>query len=226
MRNEKTKITWTKSFANELGKLANGVDNNRVKGTQTIKFIKPNKIPKGKFATYGRIVVDFKPHKNEPNRTRLTVGGNLIHFEGSVRTPTADMITAKLLLNSVVSTPRAKCLCLDINNFYLNNNLPSPEYMRLEYSLIPQEIKDEYQLDKIVHDGQIYIEISKGMYGLPQAGKIANQELIKHLAKFGYHQCRQTPGLWKHRTRKIMFALVVDDFAIRYIEKEDAKHLI
>jgi hypothetical protein len=70
------------------------------------------------------------------------------------------------------------------------------------------------------------MEIRKGMYGLKQAGIIANQRLTKHLAKFGYHPTPRTPGLWRHCTRNIAFALVVDDFGIKYVGKQHADHLL
>jgi len=135
------------------------------------------------------------------------------------------MMTAKLLLNSVVSTPRARCCILDVKDFYLNNKLPRYEFMRIEYKLIPDEIKKQYNLHKIVHDGYIYIQIEKGMYGLPQAGKIANDELQRHLLPFGYKPCPRTPGLWRHSSKPITFALVVDDFAVKYVKKEHLLHL-
>eukprot|EP00957_Ditylum_brightwellii_P130788 9977330-Ditylum_brightwellii.AAC.1 len=37
------------------------------------------------------------------------------------------------------------------------------------------------------------------MHRLPRARKIANDQLIKHLAKFGYSPAQQLPGLWKHK---------------------------
>jgi hypothetical protein len=64
------------------------------------------------------------------------------------------------------------------------------------------------------------------MYGLPQAGIIAQELLQEHLAKVGYHQSKIIPGLWTHKTRKICFTLVVDNFAIKYTKLEDAHHLI
>ena len=225
IKDPKTKEIWNKSFANELGRLANGVGG-RIKGTKTIKFIAKSMVPKGRKVTYGRIVVDYRPTKSEPNRTRLTVGGDRIDYPGVVRTDTADMLTAKLLLNSVVSTSRARCCILDIKDFYLNNLLPRFEHMRIELKLTPKEIVQEYELDKIAHEGYVYMQIEKGMYGLPQAGKIANDELRKHLEPFGYKPCPRTPGLWKHDKRPISFALVVDDFAVKYVKKEHLQHLL
>jgi hypothetical protein len=63
------------------------------------------------------------------------------------------------------------------------------------------------------------------MYGLKQAGLIANQLLQTRLAPFGYYPARHTPGLWLHKTRPIAFSLVVDDFAVRYVGKQHDDHL-
>ena len=59
------------------------------------------------------------------------------------------------------------------------------------------------------------MKIQKGMYGLPQAGKIANVKLKLHMAKFGYKPAPITPGIWLHQTRPLRFSLVVDDFGIK-----------
>ena len=64
------------------------------------------------------------------------------------------------------------------------------------------------------------------MYGLPQAGKIANDKLKLYLAKFGYEPASITPGLWMHQTRPLQFSLVVDYFGIKYERQEDIIHLI
>ena len=64
------------------------------------------------------------------------------------------------------------------------------------------------------------------MYGLKQAGIIANMELTKHLDKFGYYPVQHTPGLRKHNTLAKIFTLVVDDLAIKYASKQDAGHLL
>eukprot|EP00957_Ditylum_brightwellii_P138607 10564415-Ditylum_brightwellii.AAC.1 len=80
--------------------------------------------------------------------------------------------------------------------------------MKIPYHLIPEKFKKEYNLDEIVQDDDVYVEIHKGMYGLPQAGKIANDQLIKHLAKLGYSPVHHTPGLWKHKDRDIPFCIV------------------
>ena len=60
--------------------------------------------------------------------------------------------------NSAISTPGAKCLIADVKNFYLDNDLPEPEYMKFHINIIPQEIIDEYALHKLVDDnGLVYL---------------------------------------------------------------------
>jgi hypothetical protein len=63
------------------------------------------------------------------------------------------------------------------------------------------------------------------MYGLKQAGLLANQLLQTRLAPFGYYPARHIPGLWLHKTRLIAFSLLVDDFAAKYVGKQHADHL-
>jgi hypothetical protein len=72
----------------------------------------------------------------------------------------------------------------------------------------------------------VYILIDKGMYGLPQAGRLANNLLVTRLAPHGYHPVEHTHGLWRHKTRPITFILVVDDSGVRYVGKEHANNLL
>ena len=51
-------------------------------------------------------------------------------------------------------------------------------------------------------------------------------ELTKHFDKFGYYPVQHTPGLWRHKTRATIFTLVVGNFAIKYVTKQDANHLL
>ena len=125
-----------------------------------------------------------------------------------------------------ISTPGAVFLGMDLANFYLNTPMPNPEYMRLRLDVIPEEIIVAYNLrDIVTPDGWVYIAIHKGMYGLPQAGILANQLLERRLAVKGYYQCQHTPGLWRHVWQSITFCLVVDDFGIKFTDKADFEHL-
>ena len=164
----KHKVPWTTSFSNELGRMAQGVGSiNMV--TNTIYFIDYALIPKDRRSdiTYGQILVEYLPHKTEPNRKRLTVGGNLINYPRDVSTPTADTTTAKIVINSTISTPKTKYLVGDVKNFYLGTTMTQYEYLRLSITIIPQEIIEQFNILTLVCNGYVYIEIQRGMYGLP-----------------------------------------------------------
>ena len=136
------------------------------------------------------------------------------------------MVTSKILWNSVVSTPGAKYCCADVKHFYLETPMDRYEYMRIPARIIPQTFIDAYKLQPKIYKGPIYMEIRKGMYGLPQSGILANNLLRKRIAPHGYYEVSNTPGLWKHKTRPATFTLVVDDFGIKYVGNQHAQHLI
>lgn len=75
-----------------------------------------------------------RPEKAEPNRTRFTAGGDKINYPFEVVTPTAEMLVAKILFNSIISTPGARFMTMDISNFYLMTPLLRPEYLRIRLS--------------------------------------------------------------------------------------------
>ena len=149
-----------------------------------------------------------------------------INYPGEVASPTAEMLVAKLLFNSVISTHGAQFMMINIANFYLMTPLKRPKYVEIKLSDIPEEIIVEYKLHDLANaDGSVYIEATRGMYGLPQAGLIANELLEERLNKHGYRQSKLVPGLWKQDTQPIQFTLVVDDFGVKYTRKEDVEHL-
>ena len=203
-----------------------GTEIERSLETKTVKFIRRADVPRDRKVAYIRIVVDIRPSKAVQERVRLTVGGDQVDYPGEVTTRTAELQTCKIHLNGVISTDGAKFMCLDIKNFYLGTPLDRPEYARIPAKYIPINIMDKYNLWDMVEDGHVYISIHKGMYGLPQAGRLANDLLRKRLAPYGYYECKHTPGYWKHVTRPIKFPLVVDDFGVHYEHREDVEHLM
>ena len=109
--------------------------------------------------------------------------------------------------------------------FYLCTPLGRYEYMKLPLSVFPKHNKQQYDLETKAKKGYVYVKIGKSIYGLPQAGKLANTVLNEHLAPYGYFEVSHTPGLWQHITCPIAFSLVVDDFGVKYFHKDDADHL-
>jgi hypothetical protein len=98
--------------------------------------------------------------------------------------------------------------------------------MVINLASLPQETIEKYDLNELAQDGKVYIEIQKGMYGLPQAGILANELLQRNLAKDGYRPTTHTHGLWTHDTRPISLSLVLDDFWVKYVGREHAEHLM
>ena len=89
------------------------------------------------------------------------------------------------------------------------------QYIRIKLADIPDEIVQQYNLrDKADGNGNVFIEVRKGMYGLPQVGILAQKLLEQRLNKHGNSQRSAVPGLWMHKMRPITFTLVVDDFVI------------
>ena len=199
-------------------------------GTNTIVFIRKNQVPKeqAKDVTYGLITTLIQPEKiDDPNQTRLVAGGDRVHYPGNAGTPTADLLTVKLLINSIISIAGAKFMTMDIKDFYLNTPMARYKYMRLCITNMPEDVIEHYNLrDKATPNGYVYCKIQKGMYGLPQAGIIVQQLLEERLKKHGYCQSQTTPGLWKHDTQSISFSLVVNDFGVKYVGEENAQHLL
>ncbi len=89
--------------------------------SQTILSIKKGDIPEDRHRdiTYGWICCNYYSKKKDQYRTRITMGDNLINYPGNCGTPTADILTVKSLFNSIVSTPNAKFMTIDIKDFYL-----------------------------------------------------------------------------------------------------------
>jgi len=223
--------TWSRSGSNEFGRLFQGVGKNedgtqRITGTDACHFKKKSEMPAHKRATYARYVVDIRPEKKDPNRVRITAGGDRLEYHGETSTESASLETAKILLNSVLSTKNAKFMSIDISNFYIQNDLEDYQWIRFHIDMIPQEIIDEYNLMDVVEDGWCYAEIRKALYGLKEATYLSNVKLKQILAAEGYVPSKFTPGLFTHKTRDIAFALCTDDFGCRYVNKEDAEHLI
>ena len=147
-------------------------------GTDKIKLITHKDKPKDRRATYVRAICDIRPQKIETHITRLTAGGNLIDYPGEVSTPTSDLDTMKLHVNSTISDVTSRYMCMDVNDLYLNNQMDRDKYIIIQISMISQEFVEKYNLAEKAHNGYIYARVKKVMYGLPQAGQIAHAALI------------------------------------------------
>ena len=127
------------------------------------------------------------------------------------------------MLKSIISTPTAKAMTFNLKYFYLNTDVPRYEYMKIPLAMIPNEIIQQYKLWEYSHNELIHFDIQKGMYGLPQAGRITHDNFKTNIAKTNYAPCKHTPGLWRHATANITFTLLVDDFLVKYKNTNDVE---
>ena len=68
-------------------------------------------------------------------------------------------------------------------------------YMLMPLHLFPQHTVDKYKLQDNAQNGQVYLEVQRAIYRLPQAGALANKQLKKFLSPDGYYEVAHTPGL-------------------------------
>jgi hypothetical protein len=122
--NPKSKELWEKSYTIKLGCLAQGIPGVS-KGTNALILIGQDNIliNQCKDITYGCMCINYCPEKADPNCTCLTVGSNCITYPGECGTPTVDMVTVEIHLNSIVSTKGARYCTIDLKDFYLNTPL-------------------------------------------------------------------------------------------------------
>ena len=106
-------------------------------------------------------------------------------------TRTADLTTCKHHMNGVVSTPGVRFADGDVKDFYQNTPLKKKRYRKVRAKYIPEETIKKHQLEQYIEDdGWLHFEIGKGMYGIPEAGRLANDLLrarLKNMATSKRH---------------------------------------
>jgi hypothetical protein len=117
MNDSATAEVWQTAFGKEFGGMAQGDNKTGQKGTNAIFVMKHDEIAQivwvGKKIMFAHPVVDHRPQNEDPNWIRITAMGNLVSYEGELSVCTADINTAKIHWNSVISTKGAKYMCLD-----------------------------------------------------------------------------------------------------------------
>jgi hypothetical protein len=211
---------WIQALHTELLRLLN---------TGTIVPIKPNstlKYPAGFLHT----VTAQKVTESGELRARIRAVYNPRKddiYDGPTAARVANMELVKIHLNHVCSTPNATYSTCDLENFYLGSVLPTPGYMRIHRKQLPQSIIDAYNLEKLFYKDEILMEVQRALYGMKQAGYIAQQDLFKLLRDHDYFNTDDVPCLWLHRTNTdLSFTLTVDDFGICSIHEASKEHLL
>ena len=210
------KALWEKAHGEEIVRLME---------SKTGRFIHTYEMPKDRTWSYynPQLKTKLKPEGIQ-RRVRGTIGGDKVYYPGVTAAYVAHLETIRLQLNAAASEDAFICTA-DIKDFYLGTPLDRPEYMRISLKHIPSDIQERYNIASMVHNGYVLMEISKGIYGLPQAGKLAQDRLVKHLATYNYIQCVNTPCLFINKENGVTFTLVVDDFLIKYKQRSAVDHL-
>jgi hypothetical protein len=161
-------------------------------------------------------------------RVRGTYGGNVTDYTGERTAQNAAMSTVKITLNKVVSDTSRIFVTADITDMYLiDNPLDRPEYLRISLADMSPWALKHFQVSKYIHEGatSVLAEVLTGLYGLPQAGRLAQAKLRRHLADEGYVESKVTPCHWTHPTDDIEFDVITDDFGISTAGPEPAERL-
>lgn len=131
------------------------------------------------------------------------------------------LTNCKLFINSIVSTPGAKFITMDIKDFYLNNSMPIQ-------GNAPPHLWHTRWCDTALHilkdiatpDGFIDCEKCKGMYSLPQARIIAQLLLEERLQNMATSKSKLHPGC--ENMTLISSVSDVNDFGVKCTSKEHA----
>ena len=156
---------YVEAMCKELGRLSQGYG--ETMGTNCVKWMAPEdipEIPQDLTKTHAKIVYDYRKQKADQNRVRITAGGNLIDYPHELTTRTSDLITTKLLWESVISTPGARYVCIDIKNMYLMTRMERRKYVKISADIIPEKFIQMHNLQNKIYRGHLYMEIQRGMY--------------------------------------------------------------
>ena len=133
------------------------------------------------------------------------------------------------MANSIISDAHkgARCLNLDIKDFFLQSHLPKSEYMRIHSKYFSTRFRKLYNVtEKIDKDGYVYCIILRGMYGLKQAAILVYKQLVQHRNNSGHYLYKGMTGLRRHKILPTKFALCVENFMVKYLSLDQATHLI
>ena len=150
-------------------------------------IIHPLQIPSNQKVTFASLVCDHRPLKLEHWRVHSVVGGDKLTCPYDTVSLAANLLETKLYLNSVISDSEkgARFMTLDLKDHFLTSLMQTPEYIKLPQKYIHPDIINKYNLQSKFHNGYIYCEINKGMYGLKQAPLLAYNFLEKILQLYG-----------------------------------------
>ena len=155
--------------------------------------------------------------------------GDILTYLDDVGSPATNILETKVLLNITISDAKkgVRFMTEYIQHYFLATPMARPEFMKVRYKHIPDNIRFQYKLhDKLSSQDYIYIRINKGMYGLKKSAILAYENLKQSLTPHSYVPIIGTAGICAKKTHPTKFCLCVDNFGIKYFNKIDAQHLL
>ena len=84
------------------------------------------------------VVCEVKPHKENTNRTHITVAGSQNFYPRDLGKSTGALNLFKFIINSALLRRNAHFFWFDLKNFYLQTPIERSEYVFIKLSDIPQ----------------------------------------------------------------------------------------
>jgi hypothetical protein len=123
---------------------------------------------------------------------------------------------------------------IDLTDFYLGTLVTLPlsqrQYIRIDVDTYFPAVLSRISLYPFIRTrpGEkryVVFRIDQTMYGLKEADKLSHLRLVSLLAQSGFLET-QTSCLFRHLARPIAFVLVVDDFGVKYQNRDDFDFLV
>jgi hypothetical protein len=130
-------------------------------------------------------------------RTRLTWGREKSLDDHPTSSSTTDSTAMKLLLNSTVSDPTSVLSTVDVSDFYLHSSLNTPAYLSVPLRYLPPQTRELLQVTQLPNSASLLFEVYNAIYGMDDAGRVSQQDLLKHLTPHDFYMCRHTPALFR-----------------------------
>ena len=100
---------------------------------------------------------------------------------------------------------------MDISDFYLHSTLDEAAYPWVPLRFLHPEIQQWLNVFHLPPDAKLFFKVVNALYGMDDAGRTAQRDLLHNLQPHGFYMCRHTLGLFRHRHRRIVFATWFDD---------------
>jgi hypothetical protein len=196
-------------------------------GEACLRIVPWDQLPAGQRPCRYVLVAKDKqlPGGGHKAKVRGVCDGSDLTQDGPVSAETADIDVVKAHWHACLARGWLRATA-DLTAFYVGSPMQKEEWMAVRLDQLPAEVAADASVRSLARGGRLLVRVDKGIYGLPQAGRLARDRLVAHLAKAGYSEAPHVPSLFSHTDGRILFVLTVDDFDIAYERDEDLQKLL